>query len=200
MARRAARPGRRTVRAGATALAPAAALESRIYEVRRLKVMLDSDLAAFYGVQTRVLNQAVRRNPERFPEDFAFRITAAEYESLRSHFVILEHGAAGTRGRGQHRKYLPWAFTEHGALMAAGVLNAPRAVAMSVLIVRAFVRLRRILVSHDELARRLEQLEREFVARSAEHEAHIHRIYEILAELMDPPAPPAKRRIGFVSD
>ena len=188
-------------------LFPLERIDRAIFLVRGQRVMLDADLAAVYGVQTRVLNQAVTRNLERFPPDFMFQLTWEETTALRSQFVILNGSAdhvprtAGSPDRrGKHRKYRPRAFTEHGALMAAGVLNSPRAVEMSVLIVRAFVRLRQILVDNRELARRIEALEREFTHKTAEHEAHIHRIYSILDELMNPPAPAKKSRIGFIGD
>ena len=107
-------------------LIPSAIIERKIYLIRGQKVMLDSDLAELYGVPTKRLNEQVRRNAERFPEDFMFQLSSEEFESLRSHFATLEK-----QGRGQHRKYLPCAFTEHGALMAASVLNTPRAVEVS---------------------------------------------------------------------
>jgi hypothetical protein len=185
-------------------LVPVERIEQAIYRIRGQRVMLDSDLAAFYGVPIRTLNQAVKRNAVRFPDDFAFQLNRTEAESLRSQIVILNVGDTGTaedaRGpgrRGKHRKYLPYAFTEHGAIMAATVLKSPHAVQISVLVVRAFVRLRHILAEHRDLARRIEALEREFTHKTAEHDAHIARIYEIIDDLMDPSAPPRKGRIGF---
>ncbi len=108
----------------------------RVLQVRGQKVLLDADLAMLYGVETRRLNEQVKRNPERFPEDFMFQLTEEEWEALRSHFAILK------LGRGQHRKYLPYVFTEHGASMAANVLSSARAVVVSIYIVRAFIALR----------------------------------------------------------
>ena len=197
-----AKPAERQV----TALVPLERIEQAIYLIRGQRVMLDSDLAAFYGVSTIRLNEQVKRNRDRFPADFTFQLTAEEYAALRSQFAISnssgsEPGKTGTAtphgGRGG-RRYLPFVFTEHGAIMAASVLHSERAVQVSLLVVRAFVRLRQILSEHRDLARRIEALEREFVHRTDEHEAHIRRIYEILDDLMNPPAPPKKGRIGFV--
>lgn len=122
--------------------------------MRGQKVMLDADLAALYGVSTKRFNEQVRRNAARFPEDFMFRLSAVEWNSLRSQFATLKPG------RGQHRKYLPLAFTEHGAIMAAMVLNSARATEVSVYVVRAFVRLRDTLAAHKDLAARLQILEK----------------------------------------
>lgn len=138
---------------------PTEVVEARIIEVRGKKVILDSDLAVLYVVETRTLNQAVRRNAERFPADFAFRITAEEEAGLRSQSVISNAGRGG-------RRYLPLAFTEHGAVMAASVLNSRQAIEMSVFIVRAFVRLRSIYASHRELTRRLDELDTKVSRRS----------------------------------
>lgn len=123
--------------------------------VRGQRVLLDSELAALYGVTTKQFNQQVKRNLARFPSDFTFQLSAEETEALRSQFATLKSG-----GRGQHRKYLPYAFTEHGVIMAAMILNSPRAVEMSVFVVRAFVQLRNVLASDAELARKIMKLER----------------------------------------
>jgi hypothetical protein len=190
------RTGARATREAAptgAALVPLERIDRCIYEMRGQRVMLDTDLAEFYGVPTKVFNQAIKRNLARFPSDFMFQLDQTEYELLRSQIVTSKPVQGG-------RRYLPYAFTEHGAIMAASVLNSGRAVQMSVLVVRAFVRLRQILVDHRDLARRIEALERQFIQKTAEHEAHIHKIYEILHELMSPPEPPKKARIGFVSD
>lgn len=144
--------------------------------------MLDSDLASLYGVSTGRLNQQVRRNKERFPEDFAFQLTAAEVKSLRSQIAISNRGRGG-------RRYLPMAFTEHGALMAAGVLNSPIAIGVSIEIVRAFVRVRQMLTSNAELLRKLEALE-------SKYDAQFKVVFRAIRELMEPPKPAAKR-IGF---
>jgi len=132
---------------------PAQIIERRIYLIRRQKVMLDSDLAEIYQVPTRTLNQAVRRNIERFPEDFMFQLTEQEASSLRSQIVILE------KGRGRHPKYAPLAFTEHGVAMLSSVLTSPRAVQMNILIIRAFVKLRELLSTHKDLAGAVQKLE-----------------------------------------
>ena len=138
-----------------------------------------------YGVETRALNQAVRRNVARFPEDFVFQLTAEEYTRLRSQSVTSNIGRGG-------RRYLPFAFTEHGALMAANVLSSQRALEMSVLVVRAFVRLRGLLHSHAEMAEKLEQLE----AKIGEHDGAIRSIVAALRQLMAPSAPD-RHPIGF---
>ena len=151
--------------------------------------MLDSDLAALYGVQTRRLNEQVRRNTERFPEDFVFQISPAEFAGLKSQLATSSWG--GTRK-------LPLAFTEHGAIMAAMVLNSPRATEVSVYVVRAFVQLRDTLFTHKELAKRLEELELHLERKLAAHDQAISGILEAIRQLMAPPEPAKKRRIGFV--
>jgi hypothetical protein len=134
-------------------------VQTLIHEIRGQRVILDSDLARIYGVAVKALNQAVKRNAARFPEDFAFRLTRDEFDSLRSQFVILNDGGSNrsqfVTGSQKHRdpRYPPYAFTEHGALMAANVLNSRQAVEMSVFVVRAFVKLRDTLATHKELAR-----------------------------------------------
>jgi hypothetical protein len=160
-------------------------VESRILPVRGLAVILDSDLAAIYGVTTAALNQAVKRNRERFPEDFVFQLTADESTNLISQSVTSNSGHGG-------RRKLAWAFTEHGAIMAASVLSSPRAVEMSVFVVRAFVRLRDFARGHVELAAKLRQLER----RVAGHDSEIAGIIEAIRQLTSPPATP-RRAIGF---
>lgn len=146
-------------------------------------MLLDSDLAALYGVSTKRLNEQVRRNRERFPEDFMFPLTEEEYVRLRSHFATSNTAQGG-------RRYLPSVFTGHGAIMAASVLNTPLAVEMSIYVVRAFVRLRELLTSNEELARRL-----------GAHDQGIASILSAIRELMSPTPPdPTKRRMGFVTD
>jgi hypothetical protein len=146
--------------------------------LRGHRVLLDSEPAALYGVETRVLNQAVRRNAERFPEDFRFQLTASEAAASRSQSVTLKPG------RGQNIKFLPYAFTEHGAIMAATVLNSPRAVEMSIYIVRAFVQLRELLSSTKELAT---------------HDEAIAAMLSAIRELMNPAAP-RRRGIDFTAN
>jgi hypothetical protein len=160
-------------------------IESRILMIRGRKVVLDADLAELYGVPTKRLNEQVKRNAERFPEDFVCRLTEEEAESLRSQF------ATSNRGRGG-RRYRPYAFTEHGAIMAANVLNSPRAIHMSVYVVRAFVRLREILASNGMLGEKLAELER----KVASHDGHIRSLFEAIRQLMRQPSLPG-RRIGF---
>jgi DNA repair exonuclease SbcCD ATPase subunit len=137
----------------ATSLAaPLELIERRIYVIRGQKVMLDADLAELYQVETRALNQAVRRNGSRFPEDFMFQLTEREAAALRSQIVTLE------KGRGRYSKYPPLAFTEHGVAMLSSVLNSDRAVHMNIIIIRAFVKLREVFATHKDLARKIEQL------------------------------------------
>ena len=130
-------------------------------------MLLDTELAALYGVTTKRFNEQVRRNAKRFPDDFMFQLTAEEISSLRSQIATLK------LGRGQHRKYLPYVFTEHGAIMAATILNSARAVEMSVYVVRAFAQLRELLASNKELARRFAQLETRLDKRLAAHAARV---------------------------
>jgi ORF6N domain len=173
------------------AAVPVERIARSILVVRGHKVLLDEDLAALYGVQTRRLNEQVRRNLERFPEDFMFQLTDAEYAALISQI------ATSKPGRGGRRK-LPLAFTEHGAIMAASVLNTARAIEVSVYVVRAFVKLRELLVSHKELAKRLDELEARIEQRLTTHDQAIAGILEAIRELMRPPET-KKRPIGFVA-
>ena len=151
------------------------------------KVMLDADLAELYGVPTGRLNEQVKRNIDRFPPEFMFLLTKQEAESLRSQTAILK------RGRGQHRKYLPYVFTEHGAIMAASVLDSERAVQVSIYVVRAFVQLREMLSSNKALARKLNELERKLTT----HDHAITELIEAIRQLMTTPEPKKKRPIGF---
>ena len=157
------------------------------------KVLLDTDLAELYGVATKVLLQAVRRNQERFPEDFMIQLTAAEWVALRSQIVTLKSG------RGRHRKYLPYAFTEQGVAMLSSVLNSDRAIAVNIEIMRAFVKLRELLVSNKELARRFAQLETRLDKKLTEQDRAIGAILSAIRELMHP-TPPKRRPIGFTAD
>jgi hypothetical protein len=159
-------------------------IERKILLVRGLKVMLDSDLAKLYGVSTKRLNQQVRRNLKRFPADFMFQLTKEEYEALRLHFATLNEG------RGRHRKYLPFAFTEQGVAMLSSVLNSERAIAVNIEIMRAFVQFRQLLSTHRDLARKLEELEEKYDEQFAV-------VFQAIRQLMEPPEPPPKRRIGF---
>jgi hypothetical protein len=177
-----------------------AALERLIYRLRGRRVMLDADLARLYGVPTGRFNEAFKRNHERFPGDFAFQVTAQELSNLRSQSAIsssqveesTEESAPAARTHGG-RRYLPWAFTEHGALMAATVLNSPRAVAMSVYVVRAFVQMHDRLVANLAFAKRIAEIDRTLL----EHDSALRDIYRKLIPLLDPPPDPPRRYIGF---
>jgi hypothetical protein len=164
-------------------LAPSA-IEQRIHVIRGEKVVLDSDLAILYRVQAKRLNEQVKRNRRRFPRDFMFKLTKSETNALRSQIATLKNG------RGHHRKYAPYAFTEHGVVMLASVLNSDVAVRASLQIVRAFVRLRAVLSTHVALARKLEQLERNYDGKFAV-------VFEAIRQLMRPSLSKAKRPIGF---
>lgn len=165
------------------------AITRRILVVRKQKVILDADLAALYHVETRVLNQAIKRNQARFPPDFMFQLSAKEFRDWRSQIVISNPGAKmGLRRR-------PFAFTEHGALMAATVLSSVRAVETSIFVVRAFLNMREALASHKALARKLADLER----RIDGQDDTISEIFDAIKKLLAPPPPEPKRRpIGFV--
>lgn len=171
-------------------------LQDRILTIRGERVILNSDLAEIYGAEVRTLNQQVKRNPDRFPEDFSFTFSKIGWEAvtaLRSQNVILK--------RGQHRKHPPRVFTEHGALMAANVLNSKRAMEMSVFVVRAFTKMRAALSDTRELARKLATLECEVKSRLDSHDAAIVEVMQRILDLIDPPEhpapPPPPRKIGF---
>lgn len=159
-------------------------VESRIFVLRQQKVILDRDLAELYGVPVKRLNEQVKRNRERFPDDFMFQLTKAEEANLQGQ-------TSAKPGRGG-RRYAPYAFTEHGAIMAATVLNSERAVEMSVFVVRAFVRLREMLSTNQQLAGKIDELEQ----RLDTHDASIQELIEAIRELMAP-EPATGRRIGF---
>jgi len=169
-----------------------ALIEQRIYTIRGVRVILDSDLAALYGVPTKRLNEQYRRNRKRFPEDFAFQLTAKEANSLRSQIATSSsHGG---------RRYRPYAFTQHGALMAANILNTPRAVQMSVFVIRAFIKMREALRRTPELTRKLAALEKKLTSRLDVHEAAIVQVLQEIMQILNPPPPPPetpRHRIGF---
>jgi len=182
-------------------------LDSLILTIRGQKVILDADLAAIYGVAIKVLNQAIKRNSDRFPADFMFQLSEEEFVSLRSQIVTLKTEAPDVEaddalrsqfatlktGRGQHRKYLPYAFTEHGALMAANVLNSPEAAKMSVYVVRAFIKQREILMAQSDVLKKLAQMD----AKLLEHDDDLRVIWQELQPLLTPPPVPPKPQIGF---
>jgi hypothetical protein len=168
-----------------TALVLANKVDSKIQVLRGQKVILDSDLAELYGVPVRQLNQQIKRNAGRFPADFLFQLSAAEYQRLRSQNVISNVGRGG-------RRYLPHAFTEHGAIMAATVLNSKRAIEMSIFVVRAFVRMRQALAANQQIVTKLSEIER----RLEGHDVEIQELVDAIRELMAP-LPANNRRIGF---
>ena len=169
---------------------PLEVVAQKIFVLRGRRVMLDRDLADLYGVETRVLNQAVKRNSDRFPEDFMFQLSMEEARA-----VYLSRSQTVTLKRGRNIKYRPHVFTEHGAVMLANVLQSPVAVRASIQVVRAFVHLRQILATHEDLARKIEALEHKI----GKHDADLDAILEVLQDLLEPPpVATAKRPIGFV--
>ena len=181
---------------------PKTPLEAIIFSLRHQRVILDADLAGLYGVPTRVLNQAVKRNTDRFPEDFMFQLTVEEWQNLKSQIVTssLEMGdepsgqsvnpAAGGHGG---RRRPPYAFTEHGALMAANVLNSADAVKMSVYVMRAFIKQREMMLAHADVLKRLAQMD----ASLLQHDEALRVIWRELQPLINPPPCEPKRQIGF---
>jgi ORF6N domain len=167
-----------------TNILPRERIERSILLIRGHKVMLDADLAELYGVETRALLQAVSRNQKRFPEDFMFQMSKEEYKLLRSQIVISKKGRGG-------RRYLPYVFTEQGVAMLSSVLRSERAVQVNIEIMRAFVRLRRMLASNEDLARKLAALEKKY-------DSQFRVVFEAIRELMAPPEP-NKRKIGFLA-
>jgi ORF6N domain len=176
----------------------------RILTVREQKIVIDSDLAAVYGVTTKRLNEQFRRNRKRFPEDFAFQLSVEEYESLRAQIATLNEDTLSDEskrsqnatlklGRGQHRKYRPWAFTEHGALQVANILRSDRAIAMSVYVIRAFIELRERIAANTAILKRLAEIDKALL----EHDTALQDIYQKLLPLLAPPPEPPRRQIGF---
>ena len=168
---------------------PVELIERRIYFIRNKKVMIDADLAELYQVLTKNLNLAVRRNRDRFPEDFMFQLTKEEAESLRLQIATSNEGRGG-------RRYPPYAFTEHGVAMLSSVLGSKRAVQMNILIIRAFVKIREMLATHKDLAARMEKLE----GTQKQHASVISILADEIKQLKRLPVPPPKRRIGFKTD
>lgn len=188
-------------------------IEDLILTIRGQKVILDSDLAAIYGVPTYRFNEAFKRNRHRFPGDFAFQLTAKEFAFLKSQAVATASQIVGgqqaaanssqfamSSKRRRGATYRPWAFTEHGAIQAANILRSPRAIQMSVFVIRAFVKMRETLLGTRELARKLAALERQLTGRLDSHEAAIVHVLQELRLVLNPPPPPSalpKPRIGF---
>jgi hypothetical protein len=166
-------------------LIPVEFIEKKILLIRGQKVMLDADLSDLYGVETKRLNEQVRRNKERFPEDFMFQLSAQEKMEVVANCDHLS--------KIKFSPNLPYAFTEHGAIMAASVLNTPLAVEVSVQVVRAFVKLREMIASHKDLAKKLEDLEQKY-------DSQFKLVFDAIRQLMTPPEPKKKRPIGFVSE
>jgi len=170
-------------------------IERLIYLVRNQKVMLDSDLAQMYGVETKVLNQTIRRNPDRFPSDFVLQLTKDERESLRSQFVTF-------RGSIAKRKYLPYMFTEQGVAMLSSVLNSKQAIRVNVLIMRTFVKIMKLLSSDESLIDKMEKLEK----GTLEFKKDVDKVFRIVFERLDilevetPPLPHKRRRIGIKNE
>ena len=189
-------------------------IESLILTIRGQRVILAADLAVIYGVETKRLNEQIRRNAERFPSDFMFQLSNEEFDDLKSQNVISSDGRAvlksqfvtldnsslrsqnATLKRGRHAKYPPYAFSEHGAIMAANVLNSPDAVAMSVYVVRAFIQMRERLVANAAILKRLAEIDKTLL----EHDQTLRGIWQKLQPLLQPPPEPPKRRIGFQSE
>ena len=167
------------------AIVPVGKIEQRILLIRGEKVIIDTDLAEFYGVPTKRLNEQVKRNKERFPDDFIFQLSAKEKAEVVANCDHLS--------KLKYSKALPYAFSEHGAIMAASVLNSKRAMEVSVYIVRAFVKIRRMIADNKELSRKIVQIERHL----AEHDEQIIELIKAIKQLLKPEPPPKKRRIGF---
>jgi phage regulator Rha-like protein len=181
-------------------------IQNRIYEIRGERVMLDRDLAVLYETETKALNQAVKRNLKRFPPDFMFQLTKEEFESLRFQFETLDRNdslwsqsVTLNPGRGQHSKYLPYVFTEHGVAMLSGVVNSDKAIEMNIAIMRAFVAVRHVLLEQNDLKEQLKEIKE----RLGEHDTQLNHIYDAMENLLDEKAAQRKwderERIGFKS-
>lgn len=179
-------------------------IQNRIYELRGERVMIDRDLAALYEIETKALNLAVKRNIKRFPKDFMFQLTSSEWEDIRFQIETLESGdslrlqnVTLKKGRGQHTKYMPYAFTEQGVAMLSGVLNSDKAISMNIAIMRAFVEIRKILIQENDLKTQLKEIKE----RIGEHDVQLNQIYDAMENLLDEKAGQKKweerERIGF---
>lgn len=184
-------------------------IDTLIFTIRGQKVLLDTDLANLYGVPTKRFNEAFKRNRKRFPEDFAFQLTAAEFNNLRSQIAIsssqhienkdnIRNWSQIATSSGKHRgkTYRPWAFTEHGALMAANILRSEEAVHMSIYVVRAFIKQREQLAANQTILKRLAEIDKSLL----QHDTALRDIYNKLLPLLQPPPDPPRRRIGFITD
>jgi len=169
-----------------TALVTIDIIERKIHLVREQKVMLDSDLAALYGVETKVFNQAVGRNLQRFPEDFRFQLTEEEFESLRSQIVTSKKGRGG-------RRYLPYVFTEQGVAMLSSVLNSERAVQVNIGIMRAFVNMRKMFLTNEEVSRKFAEMENKL----GKHDENFKKVFAAIRFMMNPPDK-SDKEIGFI--
>ena len=163
-------------------LIPQPVIENKIFFLRGKKIMLDRDLAELYQVETKILNQAVRRNKERFPSDFMFQLTWEEAKNLRSQIVTLKQG--------KHMKYRPYAFTEHGILMLSSILNSQRAIQVNIQIMRTFTRLREMLLSRQDLKQKIEEME-------GKYDQQFQIVFKAIKELLGPYKKPNRRQIGF---
>ena len=188
-----------------SSLLPLETITHRILLLREQKVLLDADLATLYGVETKVLLQAVKRNLERFPEDFMFQLTNQEFNVLRSQSVTPSSEALETLRWGG-RRTAPYAFTEQGVAMLSSILSSPQAVQVNIAIMRAFVKLRELAMTHHDLAKQLNALEEKTEALSMQHDtfarntrAQLKQVFDAIRELMTPPEPQKKRPIGFIS-
>jgi len=179
-------------------------IQNRIYEIRGERVMLDRDLAILYEVETKALNLAVKRNIKRFPSDFMFQLTKEEFEGLRFQIETSKNNDSLRlqnetlkKSRGQHSKYLPYAFTEHGVAMISGILNSDKAINMNIAIMRAFVEIRKVLLKQSDLKEQLKEIRK----RLSEHDTQLNQIYDAMENLLDEKAAQRKwedrERIGF---
>jgi hypothetical protein len=184
---------------------PIEQIDGMIQTIRDARVILDRDLAKIYGIPTSRFNEAIKRNRRRFPPDFMFQLTREEFDSLTSQFAMSKREnspqIAMSKARRGGRRTLPYAFTEHGALQAANVLRSPRAVQMSVFVIRAFVKMRQALRGTPQLARKLAELEEKLTARLDVHEAAVVKVLQEVMQILNPPPlpEPPRRRIGFHS-
>jgi phage regulator Rha-like protein len=176
-------------------LIPHERIENRIFLIRGKKVMFDDDLAELYGVETKILNKAVKRNRERFPdEDFVFQLNKKEFENFES--LRFQIGTSNREGRGG-RRYLPFVFTEQGVAMLSSVLTSKRAIRVNILIIKTFTRLRELIASNKELREKIEEMERRVEKRLGVHDAQLKAIFEAIQQLLTPPEEPKKNRMGF---